>query len=106
MSDWTLLSTHARVLIAIVQLPGGRLRDLADAVGLTERATHRIVCELVEAGYVTRHKVGNRSLYEVHAERPLRAGDVPSGDGAPSVGDLLRPLLRPGPGARAQAAVG
>jgi hypothetical protein len=83
----SLLTNHARVLISIVELPGSRLRDLADAVGLTERAAHRIVDELVQGGYVTRHKFGNRSFYEVHADRPL------NGDGGATVGDLLRPLL-------------
>jgi MarR family len=99
MSEWTLLSNHARVLIAIARLPGCRLRDLADAVDLTERATIRIVHELVDAGYVTKHKVGNRSFYEVHADRPLREHDVPHGNGHATVGDLLRPVLQPVAGA-------
>ena len=93
--EWTLLTNHARVLIAIVRLPGCRLRDLAEAVGLTERATIRIVQELVAAGYVTKHRVGNRSFYEVHPDRPLREHDVPRGNGRATVGDLLRPVLRP-----------
>jgi len=94
IADWTLLTNHARVLIAIARLPGCRLRDLADAVDLTERATIRIVQDLVEAGYLTKHKVGNRSFYEVHVDRPLRERDVPRGDGQPTLGDLLRPVLR------------
>jgi len=93
--EWTLLTNHARVLIAIVRVPGCRLRDLAEAVGLTERATIRIVQELAEAGYLTKHRVGNRSFYEVHADRPLREHDVPRGDGQATVGDLLRPVLQP-----------
>lgn len=95
MAEWTLLTNHARVLIAIARLPGSRLRDLADAVDLTERATIRIVQELVEAGYLTKHRVGNRSFYEVHADRPLREHDVPRSNGHATVGDLLRPVLRP-----------
>ena len=95
MTEWTLLSNHARVLIAIARMPGCRLRDLADAVGLTERASIRIVQELVEAGYLTKHRIGNRSFYEVHADRPLREHDVPRGDGRATVGDLLRPVLQP-----------
>lgn len=92
--QWTLLSNHARVLIAIARLPDCRLRELAEAVGLTERATHRIVQELADAGYVTKHKAGNRTFYELHADRPLREDDVPRGNGHATVGDLLRPVLR------------
>ena len=97
-----LLTSHARVLFAIVRLPGCRLREIADAVGLTERATHRIVDELVQAGCVTRHRIGNRSLYEVHADWPLSEDDAPGGA---TLGDLLRPLLRRDP-AELQAAGG
>ena len=93
--EWTLLTNHARVLIAIVRLPGCRLRDVAEAVGLTERATIRIVQELADAGYLTKHRVGNRSFYEVHGDRPLRDHDVPRGNGQATVGDLLRPVLHP-----------
>jgi hypothetical protein len=85
------LTTHARVLLAIVRMPGCRLRQIAEAVGLTERATHRLVDELVQAGCVTRHRIGNRSLYEVHADYPLGEDDAPGGV---TVGDFLRPLLR------------
>jgi DNA-binding transcriptional ArsR family regulator len=92
--QWTLLTNHARVLIAIARLPDCRVRELAEAVGLTERATHRIVQELADAGYLTKHRVGNRTFYELHADRPLREDDVPRGDGQATVGELLRPVLR------------
>ncbi len=92
--QWTLLTNHARVLIAIARLPDCRMRELAEAVGLTERATHRIVQELADSGYLTKHRVGNRSFYELHADRPLREHDVPRGDGQATVGELLRPVLR------------
>ena len=61
MSDWTFLTNHARVLRCIAQDPGVRLRDIAQCAGITERATHRIVSDLVEAGYLTRHRLGRRS---------------------------------------------
>src|SRR5436853_7012832 len=56
MSDWTLLTNHAHVLICIAREPGYRLREIADCVGLTERATHRLVDDLVKADYLTRHR--------------------------------------------------
>jgi hypothetical protein len=52
--------------------PDMRLRDIADCVGITERAAHRIVCELETEGYLTRERVGRRNVYEVHKDLPLR----------------------------------
>lgn len=70
-SSWSFLTNHARVLICIANDPGVRLRDIGDTVGITERAAHRIVGELVEAGYVTRRRVGRRNRYTVRADLPV-----------------------------------
>ena len=48
-----------------------RLRDIAQCVGITERAAHRIVCELERSDYLTRRREGRRNVYEVHPGRPL-----------------------------------
>ena len=68
---WTFLTNHAQVLICIAEEPGVRLRDLGERVGITERATHRIVTELADAGYITRNRTGRRNTYIVHADLPL-----------------------------------
>ena len=70
--DWTFLSNHAHVLICIAQEPEIRLRDVAERVGITERAVQRIVADLEEGGYLSRSREGRRNRYEVHADRPLR----------------------------------
>ena len=49
--DWTLLSNHGHVLLCIAQEPEIRLRDVAERVGITERAVQRIVADLDESGY-------------------------------------------------------
>ena len=49
--SWTFLTNHAQVLVSIARDPGVRLRDIGVRVGITERATHRIVAELADAGY-------------------------------------------------------
>jgi len=72
MATWTFLSNHALSLLCVVRTPGMRLRDIAVEVGITERAAHRIMSDLVEGGYLTRHRVGRRNFYEVHPEVPLR----------------------------------
>jgi predicted transcriptional regulator len=40
------------VLLALVRQPDARLRDVANEVGVTERAAQRIVHDLVEEGYL------------------------------------------------------
>lgn len=70
--SWRFLTNHAHVLERIAGDPTMRLRDVADSVGITERAAATIVNDLVEAGYVTRTRVGRRNEYEVHVDLPLR----------------------------------
>jgi hypothetical protein len=70
---WTFLTNHAHVLLCIATDPGVRLRDVATAVGITERAAQRIVTELVDDGYLERFRVGRRNTYRVNPARPLRA---------------------------------
>jgi DNA-binding IclR family transcriptional regulator len=82
---WSFLTNHARVLICIAEDPGVRLREIGDAVGITERAAHRIVGELVAAGYVTRRRVGRRSHYTIRTELPVPDALARH----QSVGDLL-----------------
>lgn len=69
---WTFLTNHAHVLVCLARDPSMRLRDLADAIGITERAVHRIIVELEEAGYVSRAREGRRNRYVVHASKPFR----------------------------------
>ena len=71
-SEWTFLTNHAHVLFCLVQDPEIRLRDVAELVGITERAVQRIVTELEESGYITRQRNGRRNFYLVHQQRPLR----------------------------------
>lgn len=60
------------MLLAIAAEPEIRIRDIASEVGITERAAHRIVSDLEEAGYLKVTKVGRRNEYRIHRELPLR----------------------------------
>jgi hypothetical protein len=71
MADWTFLTNQAAVLLCIAQDPDVRLREIGEAVGITERAAHRIVGELAAAGYITRERNGRRNRYSIDAQRPL-----------------------------------
>jgi DNA-binding Lrp family transcriptional regulator len=82
---WTFLTNHAQTLLCIVQDPTIRLREIAATVGITERAAHRIVGELADAGYLSRRRVGRRNEYTVHSHLTL-PDQVARGQ---KVGDLL-----------------
>ena len=70
--QWTFLSNHGHVLICLARDPEARLRDVAQAVGITERAVQKIVADLEAAGVLTRERMGRRNRYQLAAERPLR----------------------------------
>jgi len=69
---WTFLSNHTHVMVCLVSNSDLTLRDIAQTVGITERAVHRIVSELEEAGALTRERVGRRNVYRIHAQLHLR----------------------------------
>lgn len=71
-NGWTFLTNHSHVLLCIAEDADVLIREVADRVGITERATQRIVAELEEAGYLSHQRVGRRNHYSVHAELPLR----------------------------------
>lgn len=88
--SWTFLTNHALVLLCVARDPQTRLRDIAERVGITERAAHRIVTDLEAAGYLTRHRKGNRNHYEIHPELPFRH---PTNEDH-AVGEMLKVMLR------------
>jgi len=69
---WTFLTNHAHVLLLIARDPEIRLRDVADRVGITERAVQRIVADLEADRYLERERQGRRNRYKVHPNLPLR----------------------------------
>jgi DNA-binding MarR family transcriptional regulator len=69
---WTFLSNHSHVIICLARDPEIRMRDIATAVGITERAAIRIVTELEEAGYVHKERIGRRNRYTIVEEKHLR----------------------------------
>ncbi|GAA2565131.1 MarR family transcriptional regulator [Winogradskya consettensis] len=84
MPAWTFLTNHAHVLLAIARDPDARLREVAETVGITERAAQAIVADLEQAGYLEHTRVGRRNRYTVNpagrfrhpAEADRRIGDL------------------------------
>jgi DNA-binding MarR family transcriptional regulator len=69
---WTFLTNHAQVLLCLADTPDIRLRDVAERVGITERATQRILADLTKAGYVKRERIGRRNRYTIDRQHAMR----------------------------------
>jgi predicted transcriptional regulator len=69
---WTFLTNHAQVLLCLAETPDIRLRDVAERVGITERATQRILAELIDGGYVKAERIGRRNRYTVVRQHAMR----------------------------------
>jgi DNA-binding MarR family transcriptional regulator len=72
MANWTFLTHHGHVLVALVQDPDLTIDQISAKVGITSRATAGILNDLVEAGYVVKEKVGRNNSYTVNGQIPLR----------------------------------
>jgi len=70
--EWTFLTNHLHVLLVIASRGDLVLREVANLVGITERAVQKIVMELEDAGYLIRERVGRVNHYIVDLNRPLR----------------------------------
>jgi DNA-binding transcriptional ArsR family regulator len=96
MAEWKFLTNHAHVLLCVAHEPQIRLREIADAVGITERAAHRIIAELEEGGYITRERQGRRNLYCFHSDAVMRHPSLQSSLlGELTLGELVAPLIDP-----------
>ena len=72
MADWSLLTNHGRLLLAIENEPGLRVREMADRLEMSERGIALILRDLRQAGYVTSRRQGRRVYYSVVPEKPMR----------------------------------
>jgi DNA-binding Lrp family transcriptional regulator len=84
LSNWNFITNHGQVLAVIAMRMATTAREIGDAVGITERAAHRIIRDLENEGYVSKTKVGRTNSYRIHADMPLK-DDVSDA----AVGELL-----------------
>ena len=88
--SWRFLSNHTQVLLCLHRDPNARFRDIADFVGITERAAQRIVADLIDSGYVESERVGRRNRYRINPGIAMRH---PAQKGH-EIGELLDLLQR------------
>jgi predicted ArsR family transcriptional regulator len=72
MGDWTVFSNHGHVLVCLANNNEARLRDVAEQVGITERAVQKIVHELQQGGLITISKRGRCNRYDINTRKNLR----------------------------------
>lgn len=66
--EFAFLTNHGKALLLIAHDRRIRIRDIADLLQITERATQRIVADLAKAGYIDREREGRRNLYSVRTD--------------------------------------
>jgi DNA-binding IclR family transcriptional regulator len=71
-SGWTFLTNHTHVLVVLAREPMSRIRDIADEVGITQRAVQRILAELAAEGVLRVTKHGRRNEYRINRRMKLR----------------------------------
>jgi MarR family len=69
--EFAFLTNHGKTLLVIAEDPHIRMRDIAQLLSITERATQGIVADLARAGYIERERNGRRNLYTVSTHLPL-----------------------------------
>ena len=85
-ATWTFLTNHSHVLLCLAADDSLRVRDLAEKVGITERAVLKILADLEKGGVIARERDGRRNRYSVQFDAPLRH-DL---EAHRTVGDLIR----------------
>ena len=85
---WTFITNHAVVLSRISHDPVITAGNLAEIIGITERAVRRIISELHREGYILKFKEGRRVRYAINHDSPLRHKALRE----KAVGDLLQIL--------------
>ena len=94
MGDWTFFSNYGHVLVCLALNRDARLRDVAQQVGITERAVQKIVRDLQDAGFLVVTKQGRCNRYRVNRRKSLRHAL----ESHCTVGQLLALVARDAPG--------
>ena len=63
---------NSHILLCISEDPDITVRELAQNVGITERAVMRIIGELDDGGVIERTREGRRNHYTIDTSRQLR----------------------------------
>lgn len=85
-TGWTFLSNHGHLLVHLSREPDAKIKEMAEAIGITERRTQSILSDLEDSGYITITRTGRRNTYQVNAKKKFRH----PAEADKSVSELLR----------------
>jgi DNA-binding MarR family transcriptional regulator len=69
---WTLMASHGVVLFYLAANPDSTMREMSEALGITERQIARIVKDLGAADMLEVDRVGRRNTYRVNEDARFR----------------------------------
>ena len=70
--NWNLMATHGVVLFYIAANPDSTMRQMSEALNLTERRIAQVVRDLAEADLLTVTRNGRRNSYAVNPDANFR----------------------------------
>ena len=72
MREWNFITNHGLVLLYASRNPQCTMREMAVALGVTERSIHRVLKDLETEGYVTWQTTGKGNIYKINHARELK----------------------------------
>lgn len=72
MSDWNFFTNYGHVIFLLSSNSKITLREVAQKVGITERATQKIISDLVRGGFIKIKKEGRNNTYRIQGKKRLR----------------------------------
>ena len=92
---WGLFTNHALVMAYVCEHSDSTVREISDAVGITERATLAMLGDLQRQGVIVRHRAGRSNTYSMDFERlaMFRRGNAGPPTPASFADGLIRTLL-------------
>ncbi len=92
---WGLFTNHALIMAYVCEHSDSTVREISDAIGITERATLAMLGDLQQEGVIVRHRVGRSNTYSMDFERlaMFRRGNAGPPTPASFADGLIRTLL-------------
>ena len=70
--NWNIMATHGVVLFYIAANPESTMREMSEALNLTERRIAQVVRDLADADLLSVTRVGRRNSYVVNPDGKFR----------------------------------
>lgn len=69
---WTFFTNHGHILFLLDMMPDSTVLEIATKVGITERATRRIIADLSKDNFIKIKKNGRKNVYKINGKRHLK----------------------------------